>query len=167
MSSSIKTSRRWVRLSVLFPSFVTAPKLFNVICSGPEMNGPWRVHWLLAASAFCIFVTPRGHFASRPCNNSRERNAGKFLLNWHDNVPVLIFAFQVVGVQQYVVKPSTADTAEGFLSAEVLLNNSLTEDLVRKGLPLEVVITQVSAVFNGNSSWTRLHSMACSISFFC
>lgn len=61
------------------------------------------------------------------------------------NYTVFFFTFQMVGVQQYVVKPSTADAAEGFLSAEVLLNNSLTEDLVRKGLPLEVVITQVSA----------------------
>lgn len=56
-------------------------------------------------------------------------------------------SFQVVGIQQYLVKPNVANTSDSFLSSEVLMETSITEELVKKSLPLEYVILQVSCSF--------------------
>jgi hypothetical protein len=54
---------------------------------------------------------------------------------------------QVVGLQQYLVKPRVADVNENVLSEQVLTESTLTEDLVKSGVPLETAIQQVSLVF--------------------
>lgn len=51
----------------------------------------------------------------------------------------------MVGIQQYLVKPNVANSSDNFLSSEVLMEApSITEELVKKSLPLEYVILQVS-----------------------
>ena len=52
--------------------------------------------------------------------------------------------FQVVGVQQYLVKPRVADINENVLSEQIVSESTLTEDLVKSGMPLEAAIQQVS-----------------------
>ena len=54
----------------------------------------------------------------------------------------------MVGIQQYLVKPNVANSSDNFLSSEVLMEApSITEELVKKSLPLEYVILQVSNFF--------------------
>ena len=48
-------------------------------------------------------------------------------------------------MQQYLVKPRIADINDNVLSEQVVSESNLTEDLVKSGTPLEVVIQQVSS----------------------
>jgi hypothetical protein len=50
----------------------------------------------------------------------------------------------VVGLQQYLVKPRVADVNENVLSEELVTESTLTEDLVKNGVALEIAIQQVS-----------------------
>lgn len=55
---------------------------------------------------------------------------------------------QIVGLQQYIVKPTKFDTKENneecILSEQITTETSLTDDLVRNaGIPLETAIKQV------------------------
>ena len=56
--------------------------------------------------------------------------------------------FQIVGLQQYIVKPTKFDTKdnndESILSEQITTETSLTDDLVKNaGVPLETAIKQV------------------------
>ncbi|EEB16700.1 hypothetical protein Phum_PHUM433180 [Pediculus humanus corporis] len=53
---------------------------------------------------------------------------------------------KVVGIQQYLVRPNVANTSDSFLSSEILVETSITEELVRKSLSLEYVILQVVGI---------------------
>ena len=51
---------------------------------------------------------------------------------------------QVVGVQQYLVKPTVADINENVLSEQLIEESALTEELVKNaGQPLGNAISQV------------------------
>ncbi|KAK6622299.1 hypothetical protein RUM44_002110 [Polyplax serrata] len=54
----------------------------------------------------------------------------------------LKYATSVVGIQQYLIRPNVANTNDNFLSSEILLEPSITEELVRKSLSLDYVIFQ-------------------------
>ncbi|XP_063218030.1 RNA-binding protein fusilli isoform X2 [Bacillus rossius redtenbacheri] len=49
---------------------------------------------------------------------------------------------KVVGMKQYLVKPRMADINENVLSEQLVAQSSLTEDLVKTGVPLESAIQQ-------------------------
>jgi len=51
---------------------------------------------------------------------------------------------QVVGIQQYAVKPRTADINENILSEQCLAETTLTEAAVKAAEPLETVLAKVS-----------------------
>jgi hypothetical protein len=55
----------------------------------------------------------------------------------------VLTAWQVVGLQQYLVKPRVADVNENVLSEQLVTESALTEDLVKNGVALETAILQV------------------------
>lgn len=68
---------------------------------------------------------------------------------------IFIIVFQIVGVQQYVVRPPEGEDAvvtppvviggppSGLLSQDIQEASALSDDLVRRGQPLPMVIVQV------------------------
>jgi hypothetical protein len=63
---------------------------------------------------------------------------------------------QVVGLQQYLVKPRVADVNENVLSEQLVTESSLTEDLVKNGVALETAIQQVGLqLLRGNHCWVQ------------
>jgi hypothetical protein len=65
-----------------------------------------------------------------------------------------LMSFQVVNIQQYAVKPRTADINENILSEQCLAETSLTEAAVKSAEPLETVLAKVSGALE--SSGRRL-----------
>lgn len=76
----------------------------------------------------------------------------------------MFFFFQVVGIQQYLIRPNVANTNDNFLSSEILLEPSITEELVRKSLSLDYVIFQVSIRHLSFSFWEFLRRVPASVS---
>ncbi|KAK6632900.1 hypothetical protein RUM43_012643 [Polyplax serrata] len=80
-----------------------------------------------------------------------------------------VLASHVVGIQQYLIRPNVANTNDNFLSSEILLEPSITEELVRKSLSLDYVIFQkkksrdlflLLRLENSEDSSARLESLA-------
>jgi len=69
-----------------------------------------------------------------------------------------LFFSQVIGMQQYIVRPTGADLNENILSDHILEHSDLTEDMVKtSGQPLSTVLEQVSATYRVHVSmivWT-------------
>ena len=53
----------------------------------------------------------------------------------------------MVAVQQYIVRPQTADSSDSFLSEVCKNDYQLTEEQVKNGESLQSAILRVSAVF--------------------
>lgn len=64
--------------------------------------------------------------------------------------------FQVVSIQQYAVKPRTADINENILSEQCLAETSLTEAAVKAAEPLETVLAKVSGALELSSGRRRV-----------
>lgn len=57
-------------------------------------------------------------------------------------------AFQIVGIQQYLVKPTEVDQNENMLSDQVTSDIGITEKMVKtSGIPLQDAIEKVSFSF--------------------
>ncbi|KAI5727194.1 hypothetical protein M8J76_015896 [Diaphorina citri] len=49
---------------------------------------------------------------------------------------------KIIGTKHYLVKPNSADINENVLSEQLALESSLTDDLVKNGVPLRLVLSQ-------------------------
>lgn len=55
------------------------------------------------------------------------------------------FHFQIIGIQQYLVKPTEVDQNENMLSEQVTSDIGITEKMVKtSGIPLQDAIEKVS-----------------------
>lgn len=62
-----------------------------------------------------------------------------------DTYESCVFVFQVVGIQQYLVKPTEVDQNENTLSDQVTSDIGITEKMVKtSGIPLQDAIEKVS-----------------------
>lgn len=58
---------------------------------------------------------------------------------------ILFFLLQIVGIQQYLVKPTEVDQNENILSDQVTSDIGITEKMVKtSGIPLQDAINKVS-----------------------
>ncbi|XP_017299495.2 UDP-glucuronosyltransferase 2B31-like [Diaphorina citri] len=58
------------------------------------------------------------------------------------STPPLIKTKEIIGTKHYLVKPNSADINENVLSEQLALESSLTDDLVKNGVPLRLVLSQ-------------------------
>ncbi|CAH0390739.1 unnamed protein product [Bemisia tabaci] len=107
----------------------------------------YRIMLLNRARAALRLASYLGHIRSRTLldNHKSVNEFGVVRSSLHAGIVSC-----VIGVQQYVVKPTVADINENVLSEQLVSESSLTEELVKSsGVPLQTAIQKWEGVSGG------------------